>query len=499
MRGYLTLLALVAAAIVTPEIAHCQVSLSPGQDESDYIQADSGTYISGDRLELKGNVVFHTESAFPGVTIEVRADSAFWDEKTGVFSVPGNTDLTVQEYDMGLTGTNLIANLAERTGSMGHVAGSARIDLELFTDETGLIDRRYFRFRGDEPRAHLTGGNLKFYEDEGGRLLFEFHQARITPTDPEDADLCLRVQRLLYAPDDFLSVRNVRVEAQGLTLGYIPRFKTKLRKGRGIVSFNVPLPGHNDEDGFYIKQATFIDTGKVSGDIYTDYYSRNDEFWADAFVYTDPSENSRIGLHFGRNRTADRWEERVGKTTRYDFYGWQKLKLDWPLIQQVTLGANIAEFKQDIPEITSRSNHGYLELTTPAFRLDHDVRLLASFGAYYYDYSFGDNEFLALRSRLKLAKSTPWGIDSVEFAHADKFGGSPFRFDDDFPENMLVATKNFQALPHLTGRVSAAYDFDLKNFDSLIVGLSKEFKSYYLGLNYDFARASTGVEVALKF
>ena len=91
MRGYLTLLALVAAAIVTPEIAHCQVSPSPGQDESDYIQADSGTYISGDRLELKGNVVFHTESAFPGVTIEVRADSAFWDEKTGVFTVPGNT------------------------------------------------------------------------------------------------------------------------------------------------------------------------------------------------------------------------------------------------------------------------------------------------------------------------------------------------------------------------------------------------------------------------
>ncbi len=64
---------------------------------------------------------------------------------------------------------------------------------------------------------------------------------------------------------------------------------------------------------------------------------------------------------------------------------------------------------------------------------------------------------------------------------------------------MLTATKNFQALPHLTGRVSVAYDFDLEHFDSLIVGLSKEFGSYYLGLNYDFARGSTGVEAALKF
>ncbi len=499
MRGYLILLVLTIAAVVAPKAALCNISLLPGENDADYIEADTGTYISGDKLELSGNVVLHTESVFPGLTVEVRADSAVWDEKSSIFTVPGCTTVTILEYEMALTGTDLVANLVERTGSMGEVAGSVRIDPGLFADETGLIDRRYVRFRSDHPRVHLTGGDLEFYEDKSGVLLFEFHQARITTTESDDADLVLSVKRLLYAPDEFLSVRGVRVQAGGVSVGYIPRFKTKLRKGRSIVSFTVPLPGHSDDDGFYIKQATFFDVGKVSTDIYSNYYSRNDEFWADAFVYTDPSDNSRIGVHFGRNRTTDRWEERVGKTTRYDFYGWQRVKLDWPLVQQVVAGVNIAKLKQDIPEITSRSSYGYIELTTPSFRLDHDIRLLAAFGAHYYDYSFGDNEFLALRSRLKLAKSTPWGIDSVEFAHADKFGGSPFRFDDDFPENLLTATKNFQALPHLTGRVSAAYDFDLKHFDSLILGLSKEFGAYYLGLNYDFARGSTGVEVALKF
>ncbi|MCD6283630.1 hypothetical protein J7J84_08565 [bacterium] len=499
MRRYFILLVLAIAAVIAPISAPCDISLSPGDDDTDYIEADTGTYTSGDKLELTGNVVFHTESAFRGLTVEVRADSAVWDEKASVFAVHGCTTVTILEYDLTLTGTDLVANLVEKTGSMRDVAGSVRIDPELFADETGLIDRRYARFRNEHPRVHLIGGDLEFYEDSGGVLLFEFHHARITTTEPDDADLVLSIKRLLYAPNEFLSARGVRVQARGVSVGYVPRFKTKLRKGQGLVSLTVPLPGHSDDDGFYIKQATYLDAGKVSADIYSNYYSRNDEFWVDTFVYTDPSENSRIGAHFGRNRTADRWEERVGKTTRYDFYGWQRVELDWPFVQQVVAGANIAKIKQDAPEITSRSNHGYLELTTPAFRLGHDIRLLAAFGAHYYDYSFGDNEFLALRSRIKLAKSTPWGIDSVEFAHADKFGGSPFRFDDNFPENLLTATKNFQALPHLTGRVSVAYDFDLEHFDSLIVGLNKEFGSYYLGLNYDFARGSTGVEAALKF
>ena len=499
MRGYFILLVLAIAAAMPPRAALCDISLSPGDNDTDYIEADAGTYISGDKLELTGNVVFHTESAFPDLTVEVHADSAIWDEKSGIFNVSGCTTITILEYEMTLTGCDLVANLTERTGSMGNVSGSVRIDPELFADETGLIDHRFARFRRDDPRVHLMGGDLEFFEDESGVLLLEFHQARIATTEPEDADLVLSIKRLLYAPNEFLSARGVRVQAGGISVGYVPRFKTKLRKGRSIVSFTVPLPGHSDDDGTYIKQATFFDVGKISADVYSTYYLRNDEYWPDTFVYTDPTDNSRIGVHFGRNRTSDRWEERVGKTTRYDFFGWQRFELDWPLVQQAVAGVNIAKIKQDIPEITSRSNYGYLELTSPAFRLDHNIRLMAVFGVHYYDYSFGDNEFLALRSRVKLAKSTPWGIDSVEFAHAAKFGGSPFRFDDDFPGNSLTATKNFQALPHLTGRVSAAYDFDLKHFDSLIVGLSKEFGSYYLGLNYDFARGSTGVEAALKF
>jgi len=482
-------------AVPLPEVALGEEAA----EATDYLEADHGEYISGDRLELTGNVLLHTESAFPGLTVEVRAERALWSEAAGKLSVPGTTTLTLVEYALELSGEGLEADLAKRSGRLDAVRGVLRISPDLLADETGLVDSTYIRFRSDDPKLHLAGGDLQFYEDGSGVLLFEFSHATLSSTAPEHADWKLRVQRLLYAPGEFVSARNTRLEVAGLTVGYVPRFKTRLRRGRDFVSSTFPLPGLNEDDGLYFNQATFVDAGSFSADVYTRYLARNDEFWTDAFAYANLSESSRLGVHLGRDRSTDRFNERVGRTTRYDFYYQAKRRLEWPLIETCAFGANVAELKQDEPAVESRVNSAYAEVTTPAFKLDRDVRMVASFGARYYDYSWGGNEFLSLHSRVKVAKATPWGVDFVEFAHSDKSGATPFRFHDDFPQNLLRARKCFQLLPHLTGRVSADYDFDLEHFDLLTIGLSKEFTSFYLGANYNFARESAGIEVALKF
>ncbi len=506
------LLTLLFLTVAAPATAHAEDGTEPensanttislderGEHGTDYIEADSGEYVSGDRLELVGNVLLHTESTFPGATLEVRADRAVWDEKQRLFTVPGATSLSLPEYDLEISGEELAVNLEERNGILKYPNATMPVQPELLADETGLINHQYVRFRSDHPLIHLRGGELVFREDHAGAPLFEFRQISITSTEPESADWLLKVQQLLYAPGRFISLRNVRIQVAGLTVGYVPRLKTKLGKGGSVLAATIPLPGLDEDDGFYLKQALFADAGKVSADVYTRYYTRNDEFWNDVFLYTEPTDNSRIGVHFGRDRNTDRWNKRVGKTTHYDFYYQQKKTLDWPLLQEVEAKVSVAEIGQDMPDISSRSNRGTIKLNTPAYELGSDARLRASFGAQYSDYSWGDSEFLTLHSQVKLAKATPWGIDFLEFAHTDKLGSSPFRFDDDFPENLLKANKNFQLLPHLTGRVSADYDFDLGHFDNLVAGLSKEFKSFYLGGSYNFARGAAGVEVAVKF
>ncbi len=168
-------------------------------------------------------------------------------------------------------------------------------------------------------------------------------------------------------------------------------------------------------------------------------------------------------------------------------------------MRALSFGASFAKRGQDLPKVTSRSFSCFADANTPAFDLGGGVKALGGFGAHYWNYEYGNSDFLALLSYVRLARESPWGIDYVQFEHADKFGGSPFRFDDQFTENKLTVNKNFQVLPRYTGRVTAAYNYDLNNFDELTVGLSRELRVYYIGVNYNFARAKAGVEFALKF
>jgi len=478
--------------------AHADEQIAVGEEGRDYIEADSAEYISGKTLKLTGDVIFHSESVFPGDTLEIRAESAVWDEENGRFSVPGEARMLIIEQEVELTGLKLEADLRARTGRMETVQATARIDPGMLAGESGLIDRTYVRFRGDDPRLHLEAEVVTFHRG-GDRPVLVFTRAKLSSIDPDRADWSLRVKELTFAPGEVASVRGARLEVNGISVAYVPRYHVKLRKGRDIVTTTLPLPGRAKDDGFYFSQATYVDAGKVSADIYTQYYTKNDEFWTDAFVFSDVSEGTRVGLHLGRARLSDRWNDRVGQETKYDFYAHTRRQVDSGLIGKVEAGVNIAKFEQDAPAVTSRSNYGYVGVSTQAVKLGERARMIAGFAVHYWDYSFGDNEFLALRSRAKLAKETPWGIDYVEFQHADKFGSSPFRFHDNFAENTLKVTKNFQALPHLTGRVTANYDLDLEHFDELTVGLAKEFRAYYLGLNYNFARGSAGVELAVKF
>ncbi|OPX22510.1 MAG: hypothetical protein B1H03_04290 [Planctomycetales bacterium 4484_113] len=177
-------------------------------------------------------------------------------------------------------------------------------------------------------------------------------------------------------------------------------------------------------------------------------------------MFTDTSTNSRLGLTVGRRRTKDFYDHSVGRTTYYD--------LSWRL----------------------QKHPAGLPLDSIDFGLT---------GVHYWNYSYGNNEFLAFKQRVKLARSTPVGLDFVQFVHADKFGASPFRFDDNFPENELTFQKNFLPLPKLSARMSGRYNYDREHFDNLVGGISHEFRSYWTGLSYDFARGSMSVELAIKF
>lgn len=523
MRAYLLCAVLCITALIAappayaddapaPTVPPTETAAAPAQEQpagdavtvltgesNDYIEADSGTYLTGDKLELKGNVLLHTESAFPGTTVEIRADEAVWDEKLGVFTVPGATKISVPAYKLELSGINLRADMTAHTGTLEAVSGTMRIDPKMFADANEMVNRRYVRFTTADPMVSLESEGVSFAEGEQGIFVATFKRARIAPADAKAADLRFIVQEMVYTPGQDIVVHNARLQASGVTIGYVPRYRYKLKSSDRILHGTVPLPGFDEDDGFFLQQSEYLRYGDLSIDVNSEYFIQDQRYLPDVQIFAEPTENSKLGVQFGRDRTRDLYRRRISRKTSYNFYYTQDLELDYDFLRSASFGVNYAKRSQDLPKVTSRSFSGYAKANTSAYDLGGGVKALGGVSAHYWNYEYGNSDFLALQSYVRLARESPWGIDYVQFEHTDKFGGSPFRFDDQFTENKLTVNKNFQLLPRYTGRVTAAYNYDLNNFDELTVGLSRELRAYYIGMNYNFARAAAGVEFALKF
>jgi hypothetical protein len=171
MRAFPLLMLLLLA--VWAMGAHAEEQIAVGEEGGDYIEADTADYVSGQTLVLTGDVIFHSESAFPGNTVEIHAESAVWDEENGRFSVPAEARMLILEQEVELTGQDLRADLKARTGRMDTVQATVRIDPEMLASESGLTDRTYVRFRGDDPKLHLQAEAVSFSE-EGGKPVLMF-------------------------------------------------------------------------------------------------------------------------------------------------------------------------------------------------------------------------------------------------------------------------------------------------------------------------------------
>jgi len=491
------LLAIVATvAVLSASVAARAVQL-PGP--RDYLEADRAVFESGGIWRLEGNIILHLESLLADTPLELTTEEMLYDEARQEMRIPGALKIVLTAHEFTLSAQKLTLNLRQGSGELSQVKAQVAFDPSLLADETGLIDQEYVRLTRDKaPELLLTGERALLERDQTGESLIEFQHARLVTSASDEPDLAIEVQSLQFSPGRSASFRNLRVSLSGVTVFYAPRWKQRFRRGLGIVNGALPLPGHDADDGWYVQQAFFADHGQFHADVYNRYYLDHG-LWSEGFFFTDPTANSRFGVIVGRSRSKDLYDHSVGRTTYYDAT-WRQRKLlaDLP-IESLEMGLNYGRLKQDAPSITSERGYAYITANTPPVKLGPKTSLIAGVGAHYWDYSYGGNKFLAFKHRVKLARETSIGLDYVQFVHADKFGTSPFRFEDDFPENELSFRKNFRPLPKLAARASGRYNYDREHFDSLAAGVSYEFRSYWAGLSYDFARGTTGVELAIKF
>lgn len=465
----------------------------------DYLEADRAVYEAGGIWQLEGNIILHLESLLPDTPLEVRAEQMLYDEAKHKVRVPGALTIALTTYDLSLSGQDLTLDLEQGQGELADVQAQVTFDSSLLADETGLVNQQFVRLgAGRQPRLLLSGEKVLLARDTEGHSLLTFDHARLVTSSSTEPDLVFQLQRLLFSPGRFTSFTNLRVTASGITILYLPRWKQRHRKGIGVVNGSMPLPGRDSEDGWYVQQATFADYGSLHADLYSRYYFDHG-LRSEGFFFTDPSANSRLGVTVGRSRSKDFYEHSVDRTTYYDVSWRLRRHPQGSPVGLLDFGINYGRLKQDAPGVTSNRGYGFVTATTRPVELASNLRLIGSVGVHYWNYTYGENEFLAFKHRIKLAHATSVGLDYVQFVHADKFGASPFRFENNFPENELSFQKNFQPLSEFAARLSGRYNYDRERFDSLTAGVSHEFRSYWAGLSYDFARGSIGIEAAIRF
>ncbi len=488
---------LSSAMFAQAQVEALQQMKLPGP--KDFIEADSATFTSEGKWEIAGNILLHLESLFEGAIIEVSASKMTFDEKNLLIEVPSEVEVNIPTFGVKILGINLIVNGTDKSGSLKKISGEFLLPKELFIEETGLVDMRFVRFlEGSEPKLKLRNGELEFFLGEDGMPRIRFTGAEFSSSASDKPDFLLKVKELLYVPNRSVSFRNLRITASGLTILYIPRLKRRAKEGFGLLGDSSILPGSDVEDGFYVLFSNFIDKGNFHADVYNKYFLERG-VWSEGFFYYEPNDDTRIGFSVGRSRKKDKFIRTVGEGKEFDFFFRGKLQGPIPQVSSTNFGINFGRIKQDNPKVASTRGYIFGELTSKPIVIGKKSRAIVASSAHYYKYDYGDMDFLALRHRVKVANETAYGLDFFEFIHSDKFGSSPFRFEDAFPENQLLFQKNIAPAPRFTARIFGNYNYDLQRFDNLALGVAREFDSYYGGLYYDFARGSIGFETALKF
>jgi len=474
----------------------------PSLPDGDFIEADSAVYTENGLWRLAGNVLISLSSLIEGSTVLIKAEDISYQEAEQRFESSGVVKFELPELGIHLEGNSLFLDGRSRKGKLESIRGKAKFSLDFLLDETGLHNYQYFRVPiGKEPELVLRKGRLEITEDAKGTLAFIFRGVELSTSATENPDFIIKAQEITYNPElpvKFNAFRNFRVTASGVSVFYFPKFKRTGAGALGLGGETLILPGKDIQDGFYLSYLNLNDFGNFHADIFSRYYPKIG-LWPEGYLYADLSQNTTAGFHIGKKRSRDLFNNRVGETALFEVYAKDSREEPLPILKSLDVSVSFGKFKQDIPNIKSDRLFLLAEATSKPFKIANGTRGILASSVSYYDYDYGGSEFLAFRHRIKIAHETPWGLDFLEFRHADKFGSSPFRFDDNFAENELFFQKNFAPIHSASARIFGKYNYELERFDTLAVGLSKEFRSYYGGLYYDFARGSTGIEFALKF
>lgn len=463
------------------------------------------------RMEPSGivhatNGTVYINSLIENRTITAQADSIEYDTSDGKALLSGNVVIELAGANLRLDCTSLEYDpLMERL----EVAGvEVNVPLDAFMDEEQL--------QGGAPRA-VFGGHFYFpmpdhFRMTSGRAKLDInplhssyvlYDTTLSHNDIEDPDLYIHADELELLQYGRMVFTNISLNMSGLTVASWPHFSYSIDRQKGLYDLREPKIRFDKDVGIAWKQGLDLDFGNAYGRAMFDYspeYGLRNNYR----LFITPMPGSRLGVEYGISSEYDIYRVTVERRTDYNFRYQQYINGDDRWFRDMNINVEYGEMTAIRPKTPDE----------PATSAD-DERLFADGVLEFPLIPLGNDWYITSGMTGRYVKYFDAGLD---YRTIGGFGGFIWRqgyFDhfvvyrshqvtdtplfsfDEIRGRELDLMTSFRLHPDYRHVIRGIYNVDDDELNQLAVSILKRQKSYEIGLFWDFARESAGLELGL--
>jgi len=474
----------------------------------------SNASVSPDGLIEARNGVLYINSLVEGQTLVAQADyiSAKFDTEASEPELT-NAELT-GNVQLQLSGTNLQLSCDQLyydpfMGQLEASGVSLNLPTEWFVREGELGEQVLRTNFGDSiytplpENVRLSAGQVNLALD-ARQHEFVLRDVVLSHSQRPDPDLYVHADVLRFTEKDQVIMEGFSVHMSGIELFAWPRISRDLRGGKQMVSLDFPIVRFEKDVGFAWKQGINLDLDALQAEVLLDY-APDYGLLSNYLFYVAPYPGTEVGIESGTRSLFDINRVSVERRADYNLLWRQTLPgNDWyrDLYFTVEYGEMAAftpaQPDQGIPaqrqEDTRIYGDGSLEF--PLVELGGNLYLTTGAVGRYAEYQDAGEQYRAAGAFGGLIYRHD-GFDHFVLYRAHRISGEPLFSFDEVRQREVDFMTSVRLLPEWRHVVRGIYDIEDGEFNQLKVSALKKQKTYEIGMFWDFARESAGIELGL--
>jgi hypothetical protein len=497
---------------VPPELAPDAAPLAPTtkpQYGPDYVDVRGhSSYDHGVVTVSGGGATLYINSLVAGTTIAVSCDSLVYHTRTGEAELSGGVSLEVPASGLALQCEYFHYDpLMQRMEVQG---AQVRLPLSLLPPHTLPPRPPKAEFSGhfltptpDYVYVHTDGAKVDY---NPRRRMFEMAHVRLTTNNAANPDFYVEASSLAIGEDNRLELSGISVHMSGLRVFAWPRYRRSAQSEANPLTFGFPSISLNRSEGVRWKQPVTFNLGESQIQGVADY---SDEYGLlfEGNVERRIAPSLVLGLRDGTRNTAGLDRRRIERkdvmlgTAEYDL----QRPVDW--VQRLHLN-----FEYGSVSATEQGAAGQpdVEVSADRFRaagqldfspvpLGGHAYFTGGGGLSYIDYGGQGTTYSVVSGEagLVIPSAHDGFMNYIAYRRRSTDGTALMGFDEVRRQELDFAGQ-FRLQPQWRQTLHGVYDIDKQQFDTLELGALKRQRSYELGMYYDFARESAGLELGLR-